>query len=365
MGRGLFLMIVFAFVFIPLLKADILSVNSGGSGNITMIPDTYIEGFFSTFPYCGNGVIDGGEQCDGSNLNGATCATQGFSSGTLSCSSSCTFDTSSCASAAGTGGTSGGGGAPSGGSGVYVSPKTLTASPTEFNINLAVNTNVERLVTITNVGSSAVNLSISQTNLDGMIILGANQILVAPGESNSFSVVFVALNETGIFTGKIKVGSLEIPVSLNVKTKLLLFDSNIVVLNKDYLVQQGDDLKTQVTLIPLGDKERLDVTLHYVVKDYDGKVYLTKSETLLVEKQINFKRNFDTGILPVGKYVVGLELVYPNGVAPSSAHFEVIPRKFSFGNIVYYLVIAILIIGILILAILIYSWIKKRREENS
>jgi len=47
-------------------------------------------------PTCGNGALDPGEQCDGINLNGATCASRGFASGTLSCSSSCTFSTGQC-----------------------------------------------------------------------------------------------------------------------------------------------------------------------------------------------------------------------------------------------------------------------------
>ena len=45
---------------------------------------------------CGNGFINAGEQCDANNLNGATCASQGFAFGTLQCSASCTFDTSGC-----------------------------------------------------------------------------------------------------------------------------------------------------------------------------------------------------------------------------------------------------------------------------
>jgi len=44
---------------------------------------------------CGNGVIDTGEQCDGSNLNSQTCEGLGFTGGTLSCSY-CAFDTSGC-----------------------------------------------------------------------------------------------------------------------------------------------------------------------------------------------------------------------------------------------------------------------------
>ncbi len=35
---------------------------------------------------CGNNIIEGTEQCEGSNLNGKNCATYGFNSGTLSCS---------------------------------------------------------------------------------------------------------------------------------------------------------------------------------------------------------------------------------------------------------------------------------------
>ena len=44
---------------------------------------------------CGNGVVEGGESCDGSNLDGASCQSLGFSGGSLSCSS-CSFNTNGC-----------------------------------------------------------------------------------------------------------------------------------------------------------------------------------------------------------------------------------------------------------------------------
>lgn len=53
---------------------------------------------------CGNGRIDNGEDCDGSNLNGKACATlsaYAFTGGELSCSPTCTFDTSACSVAGG------------------------------------------------------------------------------------------------------------------------------------------------------------------------------------------------------------------------------------------------------------------------
>jgi len=43
---------------------------------------------------CGNGAIDGGEQCDLGTLNGATCVTQSFAGGVLRCGNGCVFDTS-------------------------------------------------------------------------------------------------------------------------------------------------------------------------------------------------------------------------------------------------------------------------------
>lgn len=49
---------------------------------------------------CGNGVADGLDQCDGSDLDGNTCRTLGFISGTLACDGSCFFDISSCISGA-------------------------------------------------------------------------------------------------------------------------------------------------------------------------------------------------------------------------------------------------------------------------
>lgn len=47
-------------------------------------------------PSCGDGIADGAESCDGSDLDGETCATLGFGIGTLACTSGCGFDVSGC-----------------------------------------------------------------------------------------------------------------------------------------------------------------------------------------------------------------------------------------------------------------------------
>jgi hypothetical protein len=50
-----------------------------------------------TMAGCGNNVLESpAEQCEGSNLNGASCTSQGFVAGVLGCDGACRFDTSRC-----------------------------------------------------------------------------------------------------------------------------------------------------------------------------------------------------------------------------------------------------------------------------
>jgi hypothetical protein len=45
---------------------------------------------------CGNGTIDDGEDCDGTNLGSSSCSDQGWTGGTLTCTSSCKFNKAAC-----------------------------------------------------------------------------------------------------------------------------------------------------------------------------------------------------------------------------------------------------------------------------
>jgi len=75
-------------------------VSQGFAGGGTLACNGTCTGFDTSGciggPVCGNGVIETGEQCDGGNLGGATCTSLGFSGGTLACTGSCTYDTSGC-----------------------------------------------------------------------------------------------------------------------------------------------------------------------------------------------------------------------------------------------------------------------------
>ncbi len=60
---------------------------------------------------CGDGIVNGAEQCDGTNFSGSTCSTYNFNNGSLSCSVDClTISTSGCSNSTTTTRSSGGGG---------------------------------------------------------------------------------------------------------------------------------------------------------------------------------------------------------------------------------------------------------------
>ena len=88
-------------------------------------------------------------------------------------------------------------------------------------------------------------------------------------------------------------------------------------------------MESQIILIPMADDSRVDVTLEYEIKDFDGQTHLKESETMLIDQQRNFRKTFDTRDLESGKYILALSLVYNNGVATSSDYFEI--SKNSFG----------------------------------
>ena len=48
---------------------------------------------------CGDGIVNANEECDGADLNGQDCNTLGLGSGTLSCFENCTFNLSQCSGA--------------------------------------------------------------------------------------------------------------------------------------------------------------------------------------------------------------------------------------------------------------------------
>jgi hypothetical protein len=342
------------------ISADIISINSGGDSQLCINSGGDFENcFFGNEPAfcipqnCSSLGYECGSISDGcgNTLNCGTCL-EGYTCSTGTCILSSTSSSG--------GGTSSSGGIPT--------QPDIVLTPHELNLTLSFNNishtsqRVTHVIYVSNRGNVEQTFAITSSGLGDMVIINATLITIPAGEVRSFSVDFIAPFEEQDMFGFIFVGQYELSIFAHITSNPLWFDSNIVVLNKNYQVSRGSQLRTRVELVPMGDTQTLDVTLNYVIKDYDGKIYLTQQETILVNKRTSFDKIFNVGSLPLGNYVVALDLIYPGGVAPSSAHFEITKQDIStlFGIILFFLTVSILAVSFFI----IFLIIKKKRIEK-
>ncbi|MDD5251426.1 MAG: hypothetical protein PHT12_02210 [Patescibacteria group bacterium] len=109
---------------------------------------------------CGNNIKETGEQCDGSDLGGASCSSVGFGGGALSCTASCTFNTAACSS--------GGGG---GGGGGYAEPVTSVIFEGRAYPKSKVTLLKDALIAATAVADGDANFQLNLSGLSGGIYI--------------------------------------------------------------------------------------------------------------------------------------------------------------------------------------------------
>jgi len=129
---------------------------------------------------CGDGQLEGPEECDGSNLDGQDCASVGEGSGTLACTSQCHFDVSGCQTT-----TNNNNGTNNG---------TNTDNGTNTNTDNGTNTNTDNGASTDN-GSTTTDNGSGTTSNDGSNQTGSN----ANGDNSDDSpvVIIYSDNATG------------------------------------------------------------------------------------------------------------------------------------------------------------------------
>lgn len=86
-----------AYEYVPESPACNDSIDNDGDGDIDYPDDPGCSSDSDDDErLCGDNFRDGNETCDTDQLNGATCVSLGFDSGTLACNGSCAYDTSGC-----------------------------------------------------------------------------------------------------------------------------------------------------------------------------------------------------------------------------------------------------------------------------
>ena len=184
-----------------------------------------------------------------------------------------------------------------------------------------------------------------------------------PGQQR-LVVVELAPLERGLLTGTIVFSYrdeavLEVPVVLNVRSENFLFDTTLSLSDYDRQFSPGQQLFTQIDLKEVGQHDPIDVTATYYIKDYAGRIHLQESETFFVLNEKTYTKTFTTRGLPAGKYILGLELVYPGAFATSSVQFEV-KEPFTLAQSSSALAIALIAFGGVIVLVVLFFTILRR-----
>jgi len=259
-----------------------------------------------------------------------------------------------------------GGGSSGGTEETSANINNLVITPKILNIPIIINKVAKEKIELYNNGSSIINISIDVEGLEDILIIKKKDksFNLNAGERKEIEIKIAAPAEPGIYTGKIIINGKEVLVTLNVNTKELLFDAKIMIPDELKIINKGDKLKTKITLIPLGEAG-LDVTLEYMISDFSGKIFLSESETIKVNENLTFTKEFATNNLPVGDYILGLEVIYEEKVATTSVNFKVIEKgllTLSGNSILLILGIAVIILILLIL--IRYKSIKHRNIKK-
>ena len=237
------------------------------------------------------------------------------------------------ASSSGGGGGSGGFSAPAATSSTNESTVVRASDRSPFlevpeglSFSVFINVATTRSFIVKNLRSYTVTLTVGMEGLDDYLSVGA-PLTIQPGEEREITLAVKALRE-GLLTGMILLSDgsrqVRIPTVLNIRSENFLFDAGIAIRSEGKRVVQGDGLKTQINLLQVGPKQKVDVVATYVIKDFSGKIYLEETETFYVLESKEFVKEFDTSQLPEGTYILGLEIQYPGAFATSSSQFEVV-----------------------------------------
>ncbi len=223
---------------------------------------------------------------------------------------------------------SGGGGTSSGAVAPPAPPKTkFIVSPNALEKTVVLNRMEFGEIEIRNQENTKTDFNITIEVLEEIILLDETEVSIKPNQKEKIGFRVYAPKDAGVYPGKIIISAgntiKEVFVIINVKTEKGLFDVTLLIPRSMKTIDVGESLSAQIDLLQMGLKEKIDVTLNYVIKDFAGNTHLLESETLAVYDQKSISKDFHTEELEPGDYVLGTELIYPDGVAVASSQFKV------------------------------------------
>ncbi len=240
-------------------------------------------------------------------------------------------------------------------------------------------------ITITNPGNKELEIKLDAKDIAEFVSLSEDEFILKPGEKKSIIIEFsVDENEDlVIYKGNLSIIvnnilAEYIPLEIMILPKeRIFFDIIIEIPDKYKDIKVGDELLATVRLFRMKDLGLIDANIKYIIKDIENNILLTEEETLLVETQTSFVKEFKIPEdFETGDYNLFIEVSYGNmTIGTSSTSFKVTKKEgIEQPNIVninltkkevywIYVFIGIISLSILILSIEVVK-LRHRRKKN-
>jgi hypothetical protein len=244
----------------------------------------------------------------------------------------------------------------------------FSVSPEFLILTLRKNKIHTTILTIRNTGSEKITLTISEDNLNNLVMFSEKEFLIEPGEVKEITVDFNPEKfEVGQYFGYIVVESLTeskyIPVIVDIKEEESKFDLVVEVHSKTHL--PGQEVSADISLLNLYELSQKTGILVVAIKDINGNVYDTSEEEIDFSEITKFTKTLS---LPEevqeGLYIFYARVTSSEATAISSDSFEVGIREFYLAIIKPFFLIFLLILLAIIFSILMIKYKRYKDRER-
>jgi len=258
-----------------------------------------------------------------------------------------------------------------GGGGSVVTEKDFFVDQAVVKVLLKQEESFKTSLKIKNTENTSQNFQLSLSpSLDGLIFLSENNFSLKKGEEKIIFLIFSSDENTllGVHTGNLEIKgegkTKEIPVIFSIKSKEVLFDVSLDIPLEYKEILSGEELVLQLTLFNLADIGKTDVSIEYIVKDFEGNTLVEESEVVTVETQVSFSKTIKLPLdVELGDYLAIVQVRYGDSLGSSSDMFHVI-GELEIGkleaNKYFIIVLFVLIILVIFIIWLRYNGIKMK-----
>jgi parallel beta-helix repeat protein len=260
------------------------------------------------------------------------------------------------------GSTGGGGGGGGGGS------SNLQVSVNKIERTLNVGTSETAEISLKNLGTTAVELSLSINGTAADVITYPTSIKLEAGEEKAVSLLIYGKQEE-VYNGNLYIKgtgiSQTIPILIIVKGKAeKLLDVNVNL--KNDIVEPGKPLDFTVSIFNLGTLGRYDIDVLYeILNESANKTIVKKQEVLAIATSLSLSRELNIPAdAPLGDYLLNVKVSYDNSTTTAKALFKIGKAPFTFPYIVReYLPVIMALFLIIFLSIIAWYYFVYVRQK--